>query len=89
VVPYITTGLQLPAATTGQPYTLTFTSVQGTAPVSYTLAAASATPSGLTLTTAGMLSGTPTTSGDFQFTVIATDAAGLSDEQTFTLQVNA
>ena len=89
VGPYITTELLLPPATVGQPYSQAFTSVQGTPPVSYTLAAANAAPPGLTLTSAGVLSGTPTAPGAFPFTVVATDAAGLSDEQTFTLQVNS
>lgn len=88
VGPYITTGLLLPNATVGQPYTQAFTSVLGTPPVSYTLSVANAAPPGLTLTSAGVLSGTPTTSGVFQFTVVATDAAALSDEQTFTLQAD-
>ena len=84
--PYITTGPLLPAAIVGQPYTQAFTSVRGTPPVSYTLAAASAAPPGLTLTSAGVLSGTPTAAGVFAFTVVATDAAALSDEQPCTLQ---
>jgi len=86
VGPYITTALLLPAAIVGQPYTQAFTSVRGTPPVSYTLSAASAAPPGLTLTSAGVLSGTPTASGVFGFTLVATDAAALSDEQSFTLQ---
>jgi Putative Ig domain/Concanavalin A-like lectin/glucanases superfamily len=86
--PYITTGLLLPAATVGQPHTQAFTSVLGTPPVSYTLSAASAAPPGVTLTSAGVLSGTPTASGVFGFRVVATDAAALSDEQPFTLQAN-
>ena len=84
--PYITTGLLLPAAIVSQPYTQAFTSVLGTPPVSYTLGASTAAPPGLTLTSAGVLSGTPTASGVFGFTVVATDAAALSDQQPFTLQ---
>ena len=70
----------------GQPYTQAFTSVRGTPPVSYALGTATAAPPGLTLTPAGVLSGTPTESGVFGFTVVATDAAALSDQQPFTLQ---
>jgi hypothetical protein len=87
--PYITTELQLPAAVVGQPYTQAFTSVLGTPPVSYSLSAANAAPPGLSLTSAGVLSGTPTTSGVFPFTVVATDAAALSDEQPFTLEAHS
>ena len=86
VGPYITTGLLLPAAVVGQPYAQAFTSVRGTPPVSYALGAATAAPPGLILTSAGVLSGTPTASGVFGFTVVATDAAALSDQQPFTLQ---
>jgi Concanavalin A-like lectin/glucanases superfamily/Putative Ig domain len=88
VGPYITTESLLPAATMGQPYTQAFTSVWGTPPVSYTLSPASTAPPGLTLTAAGVLSGTPTASGVFQFTVVATDAAALSAGQPFTVQVD-
>ena len=73
----------------GQPYTQAFTSVLGTPPVSYSLSAANAAPPGLSLTSAGVLSGTPTTSGVFPFTVVATDAAALSDEQPFTLEAHS
>ena len=77
--PYITTDPQLPAAIVSKPYTQAFTSVRGTSPVSYALSAASVAPPGLTLTPAGVLSGTPTATGAFSFTVVATDAAGLSE----------
>ena len=83
--PQITTGPVL-AAVVGQPYTQAFTSTGGTPPVSYTLAAASTAPPGLTLSPAGVLSGTPTAAGGFAFTVVATDAAALFDEQPCTLR---
>jgi hypothetical protein len=85
--PYITTAPQLAGAIVGQPYTQTFTSVNGTPPVTYTLPAASTPPPGLTLTPAGVLSGTSNTAGVFGFTVVATDAAAQSDQQACTLQV--
>jgi hypothetical protein len=84
--PQITTAPALAAAIVGQTYTQAFTSTGGTPPVSYTLAVASAAPPGLTLTPAGVLSGTPATAGCFTFTVVAADAAGLSDQQPCTLQ---
>lgn len=80
--PYITTAPELPAAIIGQPYTQAFTSIRGTAPVTYAISLASAVPPGLTLTSAGVLSGTPSTVGSFDFTVVATDAAALSDGQS-------
>jgi hypothetical protein len=83
--PQITTAPALADAFVGQAYTQAFTSTGGTPPVSYTLSAASAAPPDLTLTPAGVLSGTPEAAGGFAFTVVATDAAGLFDEQPCTL----
>jgi hypothetical protein len=45
-------------------------------------------PAGITLSSAGVLSGTPTASGSFSFTVKATSTAG-NDTQALTLIVNA
>ena len=84
--PQITTAPVLAVAIVGQPYTRAFASTGGTPPVSYTLAEASVVPPGLALSSAGVLSGTPSAAGGFAFTVVATDAAGLFDEQTCTLQ---
>ena len=44
-------------------------------------------PSGMTLSSAGVLSGTPTATGSFSFTVYATDSAGDNGSQTYTLTV--
>ncbi|MBE7184515.1 MAG: autotransporter domain-containing protein [Methylobacterium mesophilicum] len=64
----------LPDATRNVAYSQTFTASGGTAPYSFVVTAG-AVPTGLTLTTAGTLSGTPTTGGTFAFTVTATDAS--------------
>jgi uncharacterized repeat protein (TIGR03803 family) len=45
-------------------------------------------PTGLTLSTSGVLSGTPTTVGSYTFTVTATDSASLSSSQNFTVIIN-
>ena len=50
---------------------------------------AGALPNGLTLASGGVLSGTPTVSGVFNFTVSATDAAGCFGTQAYTLIINA
>ncbi len=44
-------------------------------------------PTGVTLSSSGLLSGTPTQSGTFTFTIRATNSAGAAN-QTFTLTVN-
>jgi hypothetical protein len=46
-------------------------------------------PTGLTLSAAGVLSGTPTATGTFNFTVKATDAANHSDLQDLSILVTA
>jgi hypothetical protein len=66
-----------PATTTGfanAPFSQTFTASGGIAP--YTFTTASPLPTGLTLSAAGVLSGTPTVTGTFNITVTATDAGG-------------
>ncbi len=74
----------LPAATQGTAYSQTITAVGGTSP--YTFAVSSgALPSGLTLTSGGVLSGTPTVNGSFGFIVQATDADGNAGYRTYTL----
>lgn len=48
-----------------------------------------ALPSGVTLSSSGLLSGTPTQSGTFTFTVTATNGTAPDATQSFTLTVNA
>ncbi|RDS81684.1 autotransporter domain-containing protein [Dyella monticola] len=56
----------------------------------YTFAVASgALPNGMTLSSAGQLSGTPTVTGNFNFTAQATDAHGFTGTQNYTLVINA
>jgi uncharacterized repeat protein (TIGR03803 family) len=76
----------LSATTVGSPYSQTFTASGGTG--SHTFTTTGALPAGLTLSTAGVLSGIPTTTGTFSFTVTASDAAGDSNSQTYILTVN-
>ncbi|MCA1666054.1 MAG: putative Ig domain-containing protein [Thermomicrobia bacterium] len=78
----------LPAASGGVAYSQTLTATGGTAP--YTFAVTTGTlPTGLTLTTAGMLSGTPTAGGTFAFTIQAQDANGFTGAQQYTIIVTA
>ena len=66
----------------------TLTATGGTTP--YTWSRSSGTlPPGLTMTTAGVLSGTPTTAGTFTFTVQVIDSAGATDTQPLSLAVSA
>ena len=45
-------------------------------PLTFTLAAGSSLPPGVTLSSSGILSGTPTQSGQFRFTILANDGRG-------------
>ncbi len=65
----------LPGATTTIPIaSYTFAPSGGTAPYTFAVASSSTLPAGLTLSTSGVLSGTPTTSGSYSFGITATDS---------------
>ncbi|GAA4503224.1 hypothetical protein GCM10023172_27720 [Hymenobacter ginsengisoli] len=64
----------LPSCTPGTAYSQTFSASGGSGPYAYAITAG-ALPAGLTLSSGGVLSGTPTASGTFTFTVTATDAS--------------
>jgi uncharacterized protein (TIGR03437 family) len=70
----ITSPVPLPQATVGTFYTQQLTVSGGKGPYVW---AEAFTPSGLTLSSAGVLSGTPTTPGDFAFTTSVKDSAGV------------
>jgi len=65
----------LPSGTYGSPYAQSLTA-GGAGTSIYTLQSGSSLPTGMTLTAAGVVLGTPTQAGDFTFTVIATDENG-------------
>ncbi|RMD79932.1 MAG: hypothetical protein D6809_02435, partial [Gammaproteobacteria bacterium] len=77
----------LPDATAGVSYVETLAVSGGAAPLTWSLAAGSLPP-GLSLDPAtGTISGTPTTSGSYSFTVQVTDANGATATQALTLNV--
>ncbi|KAF0193586.1 MAG: putative autotransporter protein putative Ig domain-containing protein, partial [bacterium] len=76
----------LPTGTINIPYNQTITASGGTAP--YTFSFIGTLPPGLTLDSAGVLSGTPTTLGTFNFTVTATDASGCTGMQVYNLTIS-
>jgi hypothetical protein len=78
----------LTAATVGVSYgPVVFQATGGTAPYQYTISAG-ALPAGMSLNSAGSLTGTPTASGAFSITVLATDADSVTGLQTYSLTVN-
>jgi hypothetical protein len=68
----------------GQPISVTFNATGGTAPFQWSLEGQA--PAGLMLA-GNVLSGTPTTSGNFSFSVRVRDAGGLTATQSFSLAV--
>lgn len=85
VCPVITlTPATTPNAVVGTAYSQALTASGGTGPYVFTVTAG-ALPAGLTLSAAGVVSGTPTTSGTSGFTVRATDSNGCFAEIAFTI----
>ncbi|HJS35840.1 MAG TPA: putative Ig domain-containing protein, partial [Pseudoxanthomonas sp.] len=76
----------LPQATHASAFDQTLTVTGGTAPYTYAVTAGSL-PQGVALSAAGVLSGTPTASGRFSFTVEARDANGFTGAQAYELVV--
>ncbi len=85
----------VPGGTIGQPYSVTFTamSVTSTNPVQGSVASATwsiqsgSLPAGVSLSSAGVLSGTPTTEGSYTFVVRAQGGGDAVDTETETLVV--
>ena len=75
-----------PDARTDQAYSQALSATAGTAPFTFALTAG-ALPSGITLGSSGLLSGTPSATGTFTFTVHVTDAELCAGSQPCTLTV--
>jgi uncharacterized repeat protein (TIGR01451 family) len=78
----------LPATLINSPYKLTFTAGGGCSSLFTFSVTSGSLPPGLTLSPGGVLSGTPTQTGIFTFTVTATDSCGCTKSQTYTLSVD-
>lgn len=72
----------------GTAYSTQFTATGGSGTYTFTRTAGTL-PTGLSLTTAGVLSGTPTVPGSFTFTITANDGAGLTGARAYTIVVAA
>lgn len=84
----VTTASTLPADRIGTVYTETLTATGGTPP--YTWSALSSLPAGLLLSSAGVLSGTPTAAGTTTFTVQISDSSTIASQTvngTFSITV--
>ncbi len=74
------------SGTKGTAYSQTFTS-SGGAGGPYTLGITGILPTGITFS-GGSISGTPTVTGGFPFTITATDSAGCTGSQDYTLRIS-
>lgn len=72
--PLVITTTSLPDATAGVPYSFAFSAIGGAVP--YNWSSVGTLPAGLSLSRAGVLSGTPRAPGAFRLTVVASDASG-------------
>jgi Putative Ig domain len=81
----ITTG-SLPGGTVSDAYSQTLAASGGTGPYSWSLTGGSL-PNGLTLSSGGVISGTPTNTGTFGFTVRATDTLGASGTKALSITI--
>jgi Putative Ig domain. len=86
----ITNTSPLPTGYVGSNYSVQMNATGGTGTrYIWTAASGSVLPPGLTLTAAGLLSGTPTTAATNSFNITVTDSASNSVSQTFFLPINA
>ncbi len=84
----VITPATLPAATGSIAYNQALTASGGNGGYTFSLSTG-ALPAGVTLSSAGVISGTPTATGSYSFTVTATDGFGFSGSQAYTVVVNA
>ena len=83
--PPVITGSGPPSGSVGAPYTFNFAAT-GSPPITYKLTAGEL-PDGLTLSTAGLVSGTPTTAGSFAGTVTASNGTLPDGVLSFTIVI--
>lgn len=76
----------IPIGMEGQGYLASVAATNGVEPVTYTIGSG-ALPTGLVLTPAGMIEGSPTTAGTYSFRIDAVDSAGNEGSETYDLVV--
>ena len=78
----------LPSGRVGVSYQVRLQATGGTPPYRWEVAAGQL-PQGLSLSSDGLLSGTPQTAGDYQVTIRVSDSAGGTATRTFTIRITA
>ena len=82
----ITSSSSIPSSIVGQAYSTTFAATGGTPAYKWSVSAGSL-PAGLTLSSAGTLSGKPTTAGTSTFTILVKDSSRPVESQTAALSL--
>ncbi len=90
LAPSITTASPLPAGAVNSTYSQTLAATGGTGTLTWSVSTGTV-PTGLTLSSAGLLAGTPTTTtgSPFTFTAVATDTNGVGGTKSFTVTITA
>lgn len=83
----ITTAATLPAGSVNFFYSQTLAASGGTPPYSWSISSGSL-PTGIFISTLGILSGTPTSGGTYAFVVRVVDATGANTTQSMTMTIN-
>ncbi len=81
------TTTSLPGGNVGSSYSATLAASGGTAPYSWSLAPGSSLPPGLSLSTGGLVSGTPSGTGTSTFTVQVADSSSPTNTASATLSI--
>ncbi|MDD4051314.1 MAG: putative Ig domain-containing protein, partial [candidate division Zixibacteria bacterium] len=82
------TTLSMPGWTVDRPYSVQLASIGGTGGVAWTDKNLGLAGSGLTLSSAGLVSGTPTSVGTVSFTAMITDQVSATSERPFNFAIN-
>lgn len=85
--PLTITTASLGVGQVGTSFAQTLSAAGGSPPYSWSVTNPTQLPNGLSLSASGLLSGTPTTSGTFLFTVQATDQATVTTAQPYSMTV--
>ena len=81
------TTVSLPGGALTQPYSQTVTAINGTAPLTWSIASG-ALPAGLQLNSAtGLISGTPTQAGNSTFDILVTDTTNATARKTLSINI--
>src|SRR5690348_15650548 len=89
IPPLQITSSSLPSGTVSQSYSATVSASGGTTPYQWSIASGTL-PTGVALaSSSGVLSGTPSASGSFSFTVQVKDAAANTNQKSFSVSIQA